>query len=46
MIASLARTRDPNHAILAFNGHAILAVIEIQHFARLKEQFHSWGFRR
>ncbi len=43
VIPGLASTCDPNHTILALNRHAIL-IIQIQHLARLEEQFDPWVF--
>jgi hypothetical protein len=44
MISSFTGACDPNHTILAFDCHAILAVVEIQYLTRLKEQFDLGGF--
>jgi hypothetical protein len=44
MITCFTSTCHPDHTVLAFNRHAMLAVIQIQHFTLTKKQFESWGF--
>jgi hypothetical protein len=37
MISVLSGACDPDHTVLAFNGHPMLTVIQAQHLAGLKK---------
>jgi hypothetical protein len=43
MILMLARAGHPNHTVLAFNRHSVLAVIQVEYLVRVEEQLDPWG---
>jgi hypothetical protein len=43
MVLTFTRASDPNDTVLARNGHSILAVLQIEQFAGMKEQLDPWG---
>jgi hypothetical protein len=43
VISGLTRARDPDHTVLAFNGHSMLAIVQAYYLAWAKKQFDPWG---